>query len=173
MLWPMVNCGGCHSIGERCLAAVGINRVRNRIYLGIYHGRSFGSIVLTGRKKRVPTILQYFTHERRRLEPRRCRYERTTRLNIMLERWSTTFGGGGPRTVRRRHPSVPIGDCGPRLESATRLDRKIDFRKWIFLLLFSSLFNLVGHCQRAPRVPHKCSDSAGSSFSYNIISIAG
>lgn len=45
------------------------------------------------------------------------------------------------RTVRRRHPSVLTGDCGPRLESVTCLDHMIDFRKWIFLLLFCSRFH--------------------------------
>jgi len=142
--------------------AVGINRPEPNAY----HGRSFGSMLLTGRKKREPTIL-YCIHERRQLEPRRCRYKRTTRLNIMLERWSTV-GGGGPRTVRRRHPSVPTGDCGPRLESVTRLDQMIDFRKWIFLLVFCSRFH-TPDTTRGHSVYHRGYTAGHKLFLYLII----
>jgi len=67
----------------------------------------------------------------------------------MLDRWSTVGGGGGARTVRHRHPSVPAGDCSPRLESATRpgrhrtqsinaeRGRSIDFSKEDFPVNFS------------------------------------
>jgi len=63
---------------------------------------------------------QYYKREQQWAERRQRRYTRTTRLNIMLYRWSTG-GGGGARTVRHRHPSVLTGDCSSRLESTTRL----------------------------------------------------
>jgi len=82
-----------------------------------FHGKSFRSILFTRRKKREPTIF-YYTRERRRFEPRRCRYKRTTRLNIMLDRWSTNGGGEGTRTVSHRQ-SPPIG-ARRRPQSAAR-----------------------------------------------------